>query len=99
MRVTPGSALSCSAGDALASNITSLNFAYYDKNGVALPNPPNTPYQLDSQAASGVPQLVATTQRSAVRRVVISMTARATSLQNGTESYTLTSDVWLRNGS
>jgi type IV pilus assembly protein PilW len=99
LKQTPGTSIACSTGNAVATNVTSLNFAYFDKNGVALPNPPTAPYQLDSQAASGVPSLTTTTQRDAVRRVVITMTARTDTLGIGTESYSLTSDVWMRNGS
>jgi prepilin-type N-terminal cleavage/methylation domain-containing protein len=88
----------CSNGSVLAESVTSLTFAYYDANNAPIPNPPTAPYQLDGQAV-GVPSFVNTTQRSAVRRVVITLTARETVPNQPAQTYTLTSDVRLRNPS
>jgi Tfp pilus assembly protein PilW len=88
----------CSGGAVLAESVTSLAFAYYDANNNPLPNPPTTPYQLDGQAV-GVPSFANTTQRAAVRRVVITLTARENVPGQPPQTYTLTSDVRLRNPS
>lgn len=88
----------CSGGAVLAESVTSLAFAYYDANNNPLPNPPTTPYQLDGQAV-GVPSFTNTTQRAAVRRVVITLTARENVPGQPPQTYTLTSDVRLRNPS
>lgn len=90
---------SCSNGAVLAEGVTSLAFAYYDGNNNPVPNPPSTPYQLDGQAAGAAPSFASTTQRAAVRRVVISLTARENVPGQPPQTYTLTSDVRLRNPS
>ena len=87
----------CSSGDILAESVTSLGFAYYDANNNPIPNPPTGPYQLDGQAAGVAPAFLNTTQRSAVRRVVITLTAREAVPNQPAQTYTLTSDVRLRN--
>ena len=87
----------CSSGDILAESVTSLGFAYYDANNNPIPNPPTGPYQLDGQAAGVAPAFLNTTQRSAVRRVVVTLTAREAVPNQPASTYTLTSDVRLRN--
>ena len=87
----------CGSGDILAESVTSLGFAYYDANNNPIPNPPTGPYQLDGQAAGVAPAFLNTTQRSAVRRVVITLTAREAVPNQPAQTYTLTSDVRLRN--
>jgi prepilin-type N-terminal cleavage/methylation domain-containing protein len=87
----------CSTGDLLAESITSLGFAYYDANNAPVPNPPTAPYALDGVALGAAPTFADTTQRRAVRRVVITMTARETVPNQPAQTYTLTSDVRLRN--
>jgi len=83
----------CSGGDLLAESVTSLGFAYYDANNNPIPSPP----ALDGQPAEAVPALNDTTQRSVVRRVVITLTARESVPNQPAQTYTLTSDVRLRN--
>ena len=87
----------CNSGDILAESVTSLGFAYYDANNNPVPNPPTAPYQLDGQAAGAAPTFVTTTQRAAVRRVVIQLTARESVPNQPAQTYTLNSDVRLRN--
>jgi len=87
----------CNSGDILAESVTSLGFAYYDANNNPVPSPPTAPYQLDGQAAEAAPAFLDTTQRSAVRRVVITLTAREAVPNQPAQTYTLTSDVRLRN--
>jgi type IV pilus assembly protein PilW len=87
----------CGSGEVLAESVTSLGFAYYDANNNPVPNPPTGPYQLDSQAAGAVPSFANTAQRAAVRRVVITLTARENVPNQPPQTYTLTSDVRLRN--
>lgn len=99
VRGTRNSAASyiCSNGEVLAESVTTLRFAYYDANNTPVPNPPAAPYQLDGQAPGGPPSFANTTERGAVRRVVITMTARETVPGQPPQTYTLTSDVRLRN--
>jgi Tfp pilus assembly protein PilW len=94
-----GSATSytCSAGEVLAENITSLRFTYYGADNATLPNPATSPYQLDSQSPGAVPSFSTVTQRSAVRRVVITLTVQSNVPHRAPQIYTLTSDVRLRN--
>jgi prepilin-type N-terminal cleavage/methylation domain-containing protein len=87
----------CSNGDVLAESVTSLGFAYYDANNVPVPNPPTGPFQLDSQSPGGAPTFGTTTQRAAVRRIVVTLTAREAVPNQPAQTYTLTSDVRLRN--
>ena len=87
----------CAGGDILAESVTSLGFAYYDGASAPVPNPPAAPYALDAQPAGGVPDFTDTTQRSSVRRVVITLTARESVPNQPAQTYTLTSDVRLRN--
>jgi type II secretory pathway component PulJ len=88
----------CSNGDIIAEKVSSLRFTYYDASNNPVPAPPTTPYQLDSQNVGAVPNMTTTTQRITVRRVLVTLTAQATVLGKGPENYTLTSDVWIRNG-
>ena len=44
-----------------------------------------------------MPTLTTTTQRAAVRRVLVTLTAQAPVPGKGVENFTLTSDVWIRN--
>jgi type IV pilus assembly protein PilW len=87
----------CSSGDVLAESVTNLGFAYYDANNNPVPDPPTGPYQLDAQAAGAVPSFANTAPRAAVRRVVITLTARENVPNQPAQTYTLTSDVRLRN--
>ena len=87
----------CSNGEVLAESVSSVGFAYYDGNNNPVPNPPAAPYQLDGQAPGAAPNFAVTAQRAAVRRVVITLTARETVPNQPAQTYTLTSDVRLRN--
>lgn len=87
----------CSTGDVLAESVTNLGFAYYDANNAPVPNPPAGPYQLDSQSPGGAPTFGTMTERGAVRRIVITLTARESVPNQPAQTYTLTSDVRLRN--
>jgi Tfp pilus assembly protein PilW len=87
----------CTNGETLAENVTNLRFTYYDINNASLPAVTTPPFALDSQAANAVPNYATVTQRTAVRRVVMSITVQKTVPPKGTQVYTLTSDVRLRN--
>jgi len=87
----------CSAGQTLAENVTGLRFTYYDANNATLPASPTPPFALDSQAAGAVPTYGTVTERAAVRRVVVAITVQKDVAPKGTQIYTLTSDVRLRN--
>ena len=90
-------AYTCSGGETLAENVTSLRFTYYDVNNVSIPATPTPPFQLDAQAQGAIPTFTTLTQRGAVRRVVMSITVQKAVPPKGTQIYTLTSDVRLRN--
>jgi prepilin-type N-terminal cleavage/methylation domain-containing protein len=91
------SSYGCTSGVMLAQNVTSLRFTYYDASGNAVPNPPNTPYTLDSQAAGAVPNMTTTTARDSVRRVLITLTVKKLAGPNRYQQFPLVSNVWLRN--
>jgi len=91
------SAYTCTAGDVLADGVTSLRFAYYGADGASIPSTPTAPYQLDGQVPGSVPDFSDVTQRGAVRRVVIALTATENVPRQAAQIYTLTSDVRLRN--
>jgi len=92
----PG-AYTCDQGTILARNATNLIFRYFDANNDPIPNPPTPPYQLDGQGTGAVPSFLDTTQRGAVRRVVVTLTATEAVPGQQAQIYTLTSDVRLRN--
>jgi len=88
----------CSTGTVLAESVTALSFAYFDSANTPIPNPPTGPYNLDSVALGGAPTFATTTQRAAVARIVIKLTARE-NVPGGqpAQTYDLASDVRLRN--
>ena len=90
-------AYTCTSGDVLADGVTSLSFNYYAEAGATLPATPTAPFQLDGQAVGAVPAFTDLAQRGAVRRVVIALTATETVPRQAAQTYTLTSDVRLRN--
>ena len=92
-----GASYTCAGGDILAESVTSLSFAYYDGANAPVPNPPAAPYALDAQAVGAAPSFANAAERLAVRRVVITLTARESVPNQPTQTYTLTSDVRLRN--
>lgn len=95
-RGAPGS-YTCRNGDMLADGVSRLGFAYYDGSNNPLPNPPTSAYELDGQAVGAPPSFGTTAQRAAVRRVVITLTATEAVPNQPPQTYTLTSDVRLRN--
>ena len=55
-------------------------------------------WRLCNQVPGGIPDLGDTSLRGTVRRVVITLTTELQLPGNDSRPYTLTSDVWLRNG-
>lgn len=94
---TAADAYKCDQGEIIAEYVTDLTFTYYDEASNPLPDPPAAPYKLDNQSPGGTPNLGDLTQRSAVRRVVITLTTETAVPGKGTQDYTLSSNVWLRN--
>jgi len=87
----------CSTGTVLAESVTALSFAYFDSANTPIPNPPTGPYNLDAVALGGAPTFATTTQRAAVARIVIKVTARENVPGQPAQTYDLASDVRLRN--
>ena len=87
----------CANGQLMAESVTALSFAYFDSANNPVPNPPTGPFNLDAQGLGGAPTFVSVAQRSIVRRIVISVTAQENVPGQGAQTYTLTSDVRLRN--
>jgi prepilin-type N-terminal cleavage/methylation domain-containing protein len=92
-----GASYTCANGQIMAESVTALRFAYFDSANNPIPNPPATPYNLDNQALGGAPAFVTNAERAAVRRIVISVTARENVPNQPAQTYTLASDVRLRN--
>lgn len=95
-RGAPGS-YSCRSGAVLADGVSRLRFAYYDANNNPVPESPSSGYELDGQPVGAPPSFATTAQRGAVRRVVITLTATEAVPNQPPQTYTLTSDVRLRN--
>jgi len=94
------SSYTCPSGnnaDLVAEAVTGLSFAYFDANNNPVPNPPTGPFSLDGQGLAAVPSFANTTNRVAVRRIVIAVTARETVPGQPAQTFNLTSDVRLRN--
>jgi len=87
----------CGNGQAIAENITTLRFAYFDIDNMPLPALPAVPYQLDGQGVGVAPNFGDTTQRGAVRTVVITVTAQQNVPGQAAQVYTLSSNVRFRN--
>lgn len=89
----------CNQGQTLGRGITSLRFTYYDANNDPIPNPLTATYELDGEDHVGTPDLTPgdLTERSAIRRVVITLTAQMNVPGQQPQRYTLTSDIRLRN--
>jgi prepilin-type N-terminal cleavage/methylation domain-containing protein len=87
----------CANGEVMAESVTALRFAYFDSANNPVPNPPGATFNLDAQGLGGAPAFASVTERSAVRRVVIMVTARENVPGQPAQTYTLTSDVRLRN--
>jgi hypothetical protein len=81
----------------VAEAVTGLSFAYFDANNNPVPNPPTGPFSLDGQGLAAVPSFVNTTNRVAVRRIVIAVTTRETVPGQPAQTFNLTTDVRLRN--
>jgi prepilin-type N-terminal cleavage/methylation domain-containing protein len=95
--VGTAAAYTCAGGQILGRNIASLAFAYFGDNNTPIPNPPTPPYQLDGDALDGSTDFTNTAQRAAVRRVVITFTSSENVPGQQAQTYTLTSDLRLRN--
>jgi prepilin-type N-terminal cleavage/methylation domain-containing protein len=74
----------------VADNITGLTFTYFDQDHNQLAG------SLDGQGL-GLPGFAVTTQRAAVRTIVITMTAQENVPGQAPQTYTLTTNVRLRN--
>ena len=83
--------------DLMAESVTALSFAYFSATNTPIRSPPTGPYALDGQGVAGVPTFASTVERGAVRRIVIAVTARENVPGQPAQTYTLTSDVRLRN--
>jgi prepilin-type N-terminal cleavage/methylation domain-containing protein len=92
-----GASYTCANGTLMAESVTALNFAYFDSANNPVPNPPTGPFNLDAQGLGGAPSFVDVSQRSIVRRIVIIVTARENVTGQAAQTYTLASDVRLRN--
>jgi prepilin-type N-terminal cleavage/methylation domain-containing protein len=87
----------CANGQLMAESVTALSFAYFDSANNPVPNPPTGPYNLDAQGLGAAPSFASVAERSVVRRIVITVTARETVPGQPAQTYTLASDVRLRN--
>ena len=89
-------------GEAIATNVASLQFTYFEGNNVVLPYPtPDPPtYSLDDQGAvtgSGTPTAPAVgSQRSQVRQIKVALTL-SNGLSQHPQRFTATTEVTLRN--
>jgi len=92
-----GASYICANGEVMAESVTALRFAYFDSANNPVPNPPPATFNLDAQGLGGAPAFANVAERSAVRRVVIMVTARENVPGQPAQTYTLTSDVRLRN--
>jgi prepilin-type N-terminal cleavage/methylation domain-containing protein len=92
-----GGSYTCANGVLMAESVTALRFAYFDSANNPVPNPPGATFNLDAQGMGGAPAFANVAERSAVRRVVIMVTARENVPGQPAQTYTLTSDVRLRN--
>jgi prepilin-type N-terminal cleavage/methylation domain-containing protein len=87
----------CGNGQAIAENITTLRFAYFDLNNMPIPAVPAVPYALDGQMEGVAPNFGNTAERGAVRTVVITVTAQQNVPGQPAQVYTLSSNVRFRN--
>ncbi len=69
----------------LAEKIEGLKFTYFDSSNNPIPNPPNPPYSLSAS------------QRGSIRKVRIELTFKDTPVGQGTQTFSLSSEVSLRN--
>jgi Tfp pilus assembly protein PilW len=87
----------CPAGEALAENVTSLRFDYFDEDNATVPANATPPFALDGQPSGAVPDFDDVTERSAVRRVVMTLTVADDVPGLEPQVFRLGSDVRLRN--
>jgi prepilin-type N-terminal cleavage/methylation domain-containing protein len=87
----------CTAGEVMAEEIQGLKFVYLDANNTTIPNPLTATYNLDSQTLNAAPTFATTTQRAAVRTVLITLEARENVAGQAPQDYTLTASLRLRN--
>lgn len=91
------SAYWCPGTEVLAENVTDLRLDYFDENNAPIPASPGASFSLDGQTPGSVPDLSDLTERSAVRRVVITMTFMEEVPGLGPKTFSLGSEVKLRN--
>jgi prepilin-type N-terminal cleavage/methylation domain-containing protein len=94
--VNSAGSYTCSGGQVIAERAADLQFRYYDASNNPIPDSSGS-FQLDDQAAGGVPTLVDTTERAGVRKVVITLVMRDELPRRGEYLYALTSEIMLRN--
>ena len=92
-----GASYTCANGQLMAESVTALSFAYFDSANNPVPNPPTGPYNLDTEGLGAAPVFASVAERSTVRRIVIMVTARENVPNQPAQTYTLASDVRLRN--
>jgi prepilin-type N-terminal cleavage/methylation domain-containing protein len=92
-----GGSYTCANGQLMAESVTGLSFAYFDSANNPVPNPPTGPFNLDAEGLGAAPVFASVAQRSTVRRIVIMVTARENVPNQPAQTYTLASDVRLRN--
>ncbi len=92
-----GASYICANGQLLAESVTALRFAYFDSANNPIPNPPTSTFNLDTEGLGSAPTFASVTQRSAVHRIVIMVTARENVTGQQAQTYTLTTDVRRRN--
>ncbi|MGH7343982.1 MAG: PilW family protein [Candidatus Rokuibacteriota bacterium] len=92
-----GASYTCANGQLMAESVTALSFAYFDSANNPVPNPPTGPFNLDAEGLGAAPAFASVAQRSTVRRIVIMVTARENVPNQPAQTYTLASDVRLRN--
>jgi prepilin-type N-terminal cleavage/methylation domain-containing protein len=86
-------------GQSLIDGVANLTFYFYEVNGLPIPYPAQSTYQLDSVnyvTGTNAPDTSSLTNRNRVRQVKISMTVQQT-VGATTVPFTVTTDVALRN--
>ena len=83
--------------DTIIDNTVWLTFTYYDANNALVPVPAAAPKGLDAEVLGALPTFASTTDRTKVRTVVVTLTAREDTPREQPQIYTLTSSLRLRN--
>ena len=87
----------CPAADVLAENVTGLRFDYFDENNAPIPSTPGASFRLDGQDQGSTPDLSDVTERSAARRVEITITVRESVPMQAEQIFRIGTEVRLRN--